>query len=52
VTDRSLDLDERMGFIVAEPRVRLAIGAEVHIVADSTLVTGTADVARVSLFGT
>ena len=43
VSDRSLELDERMGFVVRVRWACLAAGTEVSIVADSTLVSVALD---------
>jgi hypothetical protein len=44
VANRCLELDQRVGLVVREGRAGFAIGAEVRIVADSTLVSNTSDI--------
>lgn len=51
ITDRSLELDERMGLVVSVSWASLAIGTEVGVVADSALVSITLDVVWSSTVG-
>jgi hypothetical protein len=44
VTNRCLELDERMSLVVRVGRASLAVGTEISIVADSTLVPVPSDV--------
>lgn len=48
-TDGSLELNQGMGLVVSVTRAGLAIGAEIQVVADSTLVSNATDVAGISV---
>ena len=48
MANRGLELDQRMGLVVGVQGASLAIGTEVEVIADSTLVANATDVSRIS----